>query len=108
MAKPAFQGRYYTHRWAVQKEFNLSPTDALVAGLIDGLSHQMGYSYASKGTMAKTVNVSVPTLNNAIRRLKEKCVIEELPGKLQPKRIARFTTTAKWNAFISKLASPIP
>ncbi|MCH7828731.1 helix-turn-helix domain-containing protein [Patescibacteria group bacterium] len=96
MARPYAKRRYIQHDWTTQKEFDLSPTEALTIGLIAGLSINTGWSYASKVTLADIVNISVPTLNNTIRRLKDKRLIVEDIENRGPKNVKMFAPTNKW------------
>ena len=88
--------RYIQHDWTTQKELGLSPTEALTMGLIAGLSTNTGWSYASKTTLAGIINISVPTLNNTIRRLKDKRLIVEDTKNHGPKNVKMFAPTDKW------------
>lgn len=98
-----FKRKYVKHWWQTQQEFGLSPTEVLVTDLIWGLSRRTGHSYASKASMAKTLNISIPTFNNAIKSIKKKGVVQEHPDKLMPQRIARFRTSETWNKFVKEL-----
>ena len=54
MAEIIFKNNYSKIWWWVIQEFNLSPIETLFMVLVDGLSRQKGWCWASKSRLAKT------------------------------------------------------
>lgn len=99
MPKIAFPNTYYKFWWGVITEFNLSPTEALFVGFIDGLSRKHGYCYASKLTIAKTLNISTQTVYNLQKSVISKGVLVQLEGRAN-KGIARIAPSLAWKQFV--------
>jgi len=103
MAKRVFKRRYYKLWWGAIHQFNLSPTEALLLGLIDGLSRRIGWCYASKKSLAKTLNVSMQTIYNTMKKLSEKGLLVQSYKKLENYNTTLLTPTQKWIDFIEAL-----
>ena len=105
MAKIIFKNKYSYLWWYAIKEFDLSPTEVLLITLIDGLSKQKKWCWASKSSLAKTLNVSNQTIYNIMNRLFKKGLLE------QGERLESYSTKLlkprrKWSKLIKKLRTP--
>jgi len=62
--------------WGAIRYFDLSGYESLTLFLISGLAKKSKKCYASKKTLAETLNVSQPTIFKAIKKLVNKRLIE--------------------------------
>lgn len=63
--------------WCVLKKFKLTPNKALFLTYIESLSRKNGWCFASRETIAKTLNLSEPTIYKIIKDLKNSNLLEE-------------------------------
>ncbi len=98
---------YYKIWWEVIREFNLSPIEVLTICLIDGLSRQKGWCYASKIALAKTLNVSPQTIYSTINELITKGLLVKSDKKLEGYKTSLFAPTEKWRNLVNYLSNPL-
>lgn len=91
--------------WGMLGEFDLSPGDALLMTLIKTLSKRTTACYASKETLAKILNLSVPTIYNALKRLKGKGLVDE--EGFSKHGVRQLRVSEKWDQLIEEVNKEI-
>jgi len=80
-----YYGCFY---WGIMQQFDLTPTEALVATLVKQLSKRTGDCYMAKATIARQINVKEDTVYRAINKLIEKGVLDRSnQGTYRPSKL---------------------
>ena|SRR3989344_405240 len=117
-----FEKTFYRLWWITISTFGLTPTEALLMFLVDSLSKNRGWCYASKKTLADLLNVTEPTIYNAQKKLIDKGLLlksiepdgdtvswkpaNQLIAWAQShgRKITYLTPSEKWKSLISSLS----
>ena len=104
MKKTIFKKTYSKIWWGVIQKFDLSPTETLLMFLVDGLSRQKGWCWASKSNLAKTLNISNQTIYSTISKLLSKNLLEH-GEKSDYHKTALIGPTKEWSDLINKIGT---
>ncbi len=96
------KSKYCQFWWNSLTELDLSPTEALLIHLIDGLSKKRGFCYMSKSNLAGYLGVGVSTIYATLNKLERKgLIIRESEYDSTGMKSTKIYTTKKWSDFVS-------
>jgi DNA-binding PadR family transcriptional regulator len=82
-------------------ELDIRSTAANLLLIIDLLTRKEGYCYASKTYLAKALNVTEPTIYNALNKLEERDLIIREHGSQY--KTSRIYVSEKWKTYIEEV-----
>lgn len=91
--------------YGVIKEFGLSANEVVFLTMVKELSKLSGCCFASKKTLAETMNVSEQTIYTMMRDLKERGLLEDVGPLIDcdPRSARKIKTTEEWDLFIEDI-----
>ncbi len=98
--KFGYDSNYIKVYGRAQSHFNLRPIEGLLLGLVESMSSQKGYCYATKETLAGILNVNTSTVYYTMNKLIRKGLLISKPVGFSK---AQLMCTDEWYDFIGEL-----
>jgi DNA-binding MarR family transcriptional regulator len=96
--------KYIRVWWDTLIDYNLKPTDLLLAYLINRYCDNKNKScYASKEAMAKTLNVSRDAIYDSLKKLEHRGIIIRYRGSVNNRRTAPIMMSDEWDDYYEKI-----